>query len=422
MQYSKTIIEKNIPEEEPEDQTEHKFRSYCCPSCSNLPEILYYNKLTDEIKIKCKTHGENTLRLREYLEQMANFVNTSEIKKSNKCTNHNENFMYYCKDCDLNLCEKCLELPEHENHVKYEIKSTIPDDKRELLLLNNEIKSNLDEKRRLKDRLRALEDKITFYDALINAYKSNSPNFLLNINIKHILYGENLNIEQIKNTEKNKFDDFINENFMKATEGLNQISLVDKKAGNNLLELLFKGIEDHTVFQILKLSNKIQDQSGIISLKNIKYLNLRGNDISDLNFLLNKEFPSLEIFSLNNNALSNIEDLKSISFPKLKELYLSKNKINDIDILGELELPELNILWLSDNNIINIDVLENVKFPKLLKLNLSKNKIKDISVLAHKKAKFPQLYELYLYDNEFDTNKFSEIMNYLFNKLNQFYY
>ena len=112
--------------------------------------------------------------------------------------------MYYCKDCDLNLCEKCLELPEHENHVKYEIKSTIPDDKRELLLLNNEIKSNLDEKRRLKDRLRALEDKITFYDALINAYKSNSPNFLLNINIKHILYGENLNIEQIKNTEKNK--------------------------------------------------------------------------------------------------------------------------------------------------------------------------------------------------------------------------
>jgi Leucine-rich repeat (LRR) protein len=422
MQYSKTIIEKNIPEEEPEDQTEHKFRSYCCPSCSNLPEILYYNKLTDEIKIKCKTHGENTLRLREYLEQMANFVNTSEIKKSNKCTNHNENFMYYCKDCDLNLCERCLELPEHENHVKYEIKSTIPDDKRELLLLNNEIKSNLDEKRRLKDRLRALEDKITFYDALINAYKSNSPNFLLNINIKHILYGENLNIEQIKNTEKNKFDDFINENFMKATEGLNQISLVDKKAGNNLLELLFKGIEDHTVFQILKLSNKIQDQSGIISLKNIKYLNLRGNDISDLNFLLNKEFPSLEIFSLNNNALSNIEDLKSISFPKLKELYLSKNKINDIDILGELELPELNILWLSDNNIINIDVLENVKFPKLLKLNLSKNKIKDISVLAHKKAKFPQLYELYLNDNEFDTNKFSEIMNYLFNKLNQFYY
>lgn len=403
MQYSKTIIEKNIPEEEPEDQTEHKFRSYCCPSCSNLPEILYYNKLTDEIKIKCKTHGENTLRLREYLEQMANFVNTSEIKKSNKCTNHNENFMYYCKDCDLNLCEKCLELPEHENHVKYEIKSTIPDDKRELLLLNNEIKSNLDEKRRLKDRLRALEDKITFYDALINAYKSNSPNFLLNINIKHILYGENLNIEQIKNTEKNKFDDFINENFMKATEGLNQISLVDKKAGNNLLELLFKGIEDHTVFQILKLSNKIQDQSGIISLKNIKYLNLRGNDISDLNFLLNKEFPSLEIFSLNNNALSNIEDLKSISFPKLKELYLSKNKISDITVFQNVKFPNLEYLSLKENNIKNVDALSTADFSNIKGIYLNNNKISDITLLSN--IKLGKSGRIIICDNPIDEKK-----------------
>ena len=420
---SKTISEKKLSSLIDQDEIkDHKYTTYCCPECSNLPEILNYDKEKEELKLKCKTHGEITIGLHEYLEKMVNFEKTSEIKKSNKCSNHNGIFMYYCKDCDLNICEQCLEMPEHEKHVKYEINSTVPDDKRELLILNNEIKSDLDEKRRLKDKLTALEDKITFYDTLINAYKSNSPNFLLNINIKHILYGENLKIEQIKNTEKYQFDDFINENFLKATEGLNQINLVNKKAGNKFLEDLFKGIEDNTIFQILKLSNKIQDQSGIISFKNIKYLNLRGNNISELNFLLKKQFPSLEIFSLNDNSIENIDDLKSISFPKLRELYLSKNKISKIDILSELELPELNILWLSDNNIINIEVLEKVNFPKLLKLNLSKNKIKDISVLAKKKAKFPQLFELYLNDNEFDTNKFSEIMNYLFKKINQFYY
>ena len=416
-----SIMEED-QEEIKDDIKNQKFNSYCCPQCSNLPEILYYNKEKSELKFKCKTHGENIISLHEYLENMSNFEKCSEIKKSNKCTEHNEKFMYYCKDCDLNICEKCLELPEHEKHVKYEIKSTIPDDNRELIKLNNEIKSDIEEKRRLMNKITALEDKITFYKTLINSYKNNSPNFLLNINIKHILYGENLNIEQIKNIEKYKFDDFVNENFLKATEGLNQINLVNKKAGSAFLEDLFKGIEDNTIFQILKVSNKIQDQSEIISFQNIKYLNLRGNNISDLYFLLDKEFPALEIFSLNDNDLSDINDLKSISFPKLKELYLSKNKISKIDILSELNLPELNILWLSDNNIINIEILEKVNFPKLLKLNLSKNKIKDISVLARKKAKFPQLYELYLNDNEFDTTKFSEIMNYLFKKVNQFYY
>lgn len=428
---SKTIMEKNLSslieegeeqEKGKDNQIELKFNSYCCPECPKLPEILSYNKDKDELKLKCKTHGEINISLHEYLEKMANFEKGSEIKKNNKCIKHNEQFMYYCKDCDLNICEQCLDLPEHESHVKYEIKSTIPDDKRELIKLNNDIKSEIEEKRRLNNKLTEIEDKITFYNTLINAYKSNSPNFLLNINIKHIIYGEKLDIEQIKNTEKIKFDDFVNENFLKATEGLNQINLVNKKAGSNILEELFKGIEDNTIFQILKVSNKIQDQSEIISFQNIKYLNLRGNNISDLNFLINKEFPALEILSLNDNSLSNISDLKSISFTKLKELYLSKNKISRIEILSELDLPELNILWLSDNNIANIDILEKVNFTKLLKLNLSKNKIKDISVLARKRAKFPQLFELYLNDNEFDTTKFSEIMNYLFKRVNQFYY
>lgn len=38
----------------------HKYDSYCCPYCSNLPEILNFNEGNGTIKFKCKKHGEKT--------------------------------------------------------------------------------------------------------------------------------------------------------------------------------------------------------------------------------------------------------------------------------------------------------------------------------------------------------------------------
>ena len=87
-----------------------------------------------------------------------------------------------------------------------------------------------------------------------------------------------------------------------------------------------------------------------------------------------------------------------------------------------MKTPKLRMLWLSKNNITSIEVLAKVQFPELLKLNLGKNKISDIKVFTQHKAKFPQLYELYLNDNQFELKDFNKIIELLFLKVKQFYY
>jgi len=407
----------------------HKYDSYTCPYCSALPEILNFSEINNTIKFKCKKHGENTLLIQDYLEKMINWVSISELKSKNKCPSHNEIFAFYCKYCEENICQKCLkESSKHENHIKYNIASLNPNNN-ELFLLKEKISIWLEKKDELNHQIKNLNDKITFYDALINSYERQSSNYLLNINLKHLVFGEKLNQDLIKNaefikfnTEKSLFEDFIKGNFLEATEGLNKFNLIEKKISDKYINDIMKGIEDNTIFRILKFSGKIKSAKEMIELKNIKILNLRGNQISNINFLGQKNFPNLEILSLNNNEINSIDTFKNVNIPNIKEIYLSKNNISNIDILKELNITKLKILWLSHNKINSIEVLDKVKFPQLIKLGLNKNKINDIQVFAKKRAKFPQLFELYLHDNEFDTRAFFEIIKTLYKRLREFYY
>ena len=432
MKQSKTILEtpKNKKGTYSLDTLSHKYDSYCCPFCTSLPEILCYNQGRGTVKLKCKKHGENTLEIEDYMEKMSKFEKNSEFKIKNKCAVHNENFAYYCQTCQENYCKKCLNESnnKHEKHITYNLRSLLPN-KQEKLYIENIMEMLLQKKDELEKMMKILEHKITFYDTILHTCEIHNPNYLLNINIKHLVYGEKLNFDEITNhkisyeySHKEIFEEFIQNNFIKATEGLNQLNLADKNTENDLLEGIFKSIEDNTVYNILKSKETIKGPNQMLNLKNIKILNLRGNKLTSLNFLSDKTFPVLEILSLNNNEINSINTLKNVSFPLLKELYLSKNKIDNIDVLAEIKTPKLNILWLANNNIVSIDILEKVYFPQLLKLSLSKNNIKNISVFTRKKAKFPQLYELYLNDNEFEYKQFNKIIDNLFLKIKQFYY
>ena len=406
----------------------HKFDTYTCPFCSTLPEILYFNEGNNTIKIKCKKHGENILETQDYLEKMSNWQRTSEIELKNKCNIHNLQFSYYCKNCEENICQKCLKnINIHDNHIKYEIDSLRPNNT-EISLIYERINIFLQKKDELIRTIKILDDKITFYDTLIYTYERQNPNYLLYINLKHLLHGEKLNFESIKNIEfsyeqskKEIFDDFVKNNFIDATLGLNKLNLKEKYMGNELLEDLVKGIDNNSVFRTLKFGGKIQGPKEVIVLKNIKYLILRSNQLSSLNFIMGKDFPFLEVLSLNDNELVSIDELKTVSFPSLRELYLSKNKIMNIDILSSLNIRNLEVLWLSHNNITSINVLEKVYFPQLIKLGLNKNKIKNINVFGKNKTKFPQLLELYLNDNEINKESFSEIIMHLYKTIEEFY-
>ena len=411
------------------DNSQHKSDSYCCPYCTNLPEILSFNEGNNTIKFNCKKHGEKSLDIQDYLKKMKNYLSNSELNTKSRCSIHHENFSFFCFICKENICQKCLK--NHENHIKYSIESLRPNDN-ELLLIKNKIDIYLQEKIQLTKKLKILEDKITFFDSVINSLEKQKPNYYLNINIKHLLYGEKINLDEIvKNfkqklgileseTKKQEFKDFIKNKFLEATKGKDKLLLQDKNLGDSLITDLIKGLQDSTIFKILKLSGKNLNPKEIIGIKDIKILNLRGNKISKIDFLLNKDFISLEILSLNDNEIESIDNLKKISLPFLKELYLSKNKINSIDALSDFKSKKLQILWLSDNNISSIDSLGKANFPQLMKLGLNKNKIKDINIF--KKVKFPQLFELYLNDNEFDVDDFYEVIEKLSSKIQEFYY
>lgn len=346
----------------------------------------------------------------------------------------NDSYIYYCLTCGESLCQKCLKEFEknHENHTKYNIESLRPNNNEILLIIKNKIGIYLQIKNEYLKKIKNLDDKINFYDTLINSLEKQRPNYLLNINIKHLLYGEKINLDEIVKdfkiktgqseveSKKEIFDDFVKNNFLKATKGLKQLTIIDQNLGDELINELFKGIEKTNIFKKLKFGGKISGPKEVIEIKNIKLLNLRGNKLSNINFMTGKDFSVLEILSLNNNEISSLDIFKNMNCPLLKELYLSKNKINSIDVLSEFKTKKLEILWLSENNISSIEVLEKVEYPQLRKLGLNKNKIQNINVF--KKAKFPQLFELYLNENEFEVNDFYELIEKLSNKIKEFYY
>ena len=430
MKSSKTIKESKKPDSNLTlDTIDHKYTSYNCPLCTSLPEILCFNQGVGTVKLKCKKHGENTLEIEDYMEKMSEWESTSELNLKNKCSKHGEAYENFCETCQENICNNCKS--EHDKHHVYHIASLNPDDK-EILYIRNLMEVLFQQKMELMKKIKNLENKITFYDTLLYAYKSNSPNYYLNINLKHLIYGENLNVEEIKNTEfankeekKEIYKDFIKNNFLEATKGLNQLNFVNANKGNQLVDQLFKDlkdIENLSIFNILKAGGKIQDRKEVIELKNVKYMNFRGNNLSSTSFLNENSFPNLEILSLSENEIISIDNFKKVSFPELKELYLAKNRIENIDVLSEIKTPKLRILWLANNKISSIDVFNKVNFQLLLKLCLSYNNISDISVFSSKKVKFPQLYELYLNDNPFEMKSASKIIEELFLKIKQFYY
>ena len=320
MKSTKTMIEPKKRTSLSLETFYHKYDTYCCPSCSLLPEILYFSESNGKIKLKCKKHGENFLDIQEYLEKMIKWEKTSEIKFKNKCPKHKEQYSFYCIECGENICNLCLNDLKHQEHSKYEIDSLRPNNY-EIFLLKNKIEMYLEKKEELLMKIKSLEEKITFYDVLIHSFESQSPNFLLNLNLKHLLYGENLNLNEIKNTKnikseskKDRFDNFVKKNLLKSTEGLDKLVLINKNIDNELIEELVKGIdENNTIFQILRFDKQIQSPNDLIKLKNIKYIKLRGNKISSLNFLSGKDFPFLEVLSFNDNELNSIDDLKYIN-------------------------------------------------------------------------------------------------------------
>lgn len=108
-----------------------------------------------------------------------------------------------------------------------------------------------------------------------------------------------------------------------------------------------------------------------VDMEKIKKLGLSNKGISDISFL--KYFPNLEELKLDNNKISDLKPLESLT--KLKKLSIQNNGLTDISSIGKIK--SLEDLYISDNKITKISPLIDIAKGNLIKIIANKNRIND---------------------------------------------
>ena len=147
--------------------------------------------------------------------------------------------------------------------------------------------------------------------------------------------------------------------------------------------------DKNTKDSLLNFSELLIDK-GYYSLNGVSIINLRDSIIS---------FNKAEIFFY----LLDIHNLKDfINFNSQKELYLSDSKLNDVKFLGGyFPLTELRILKICNKpNIRNLCELKNAKFVNLEELYLSNDDLENLSNIEMEKYPFENLKILDLSNNK----------------------
>ena len=248
--------------------------------------------------------------------------------------------------------------------------------------------------------------------------KGNKGSFMNNVIKELIQYYKDKKNKIEEKEEKKSIKHFKKKYFTKLEKDYTAIELSNKKIGNEELKILSK-IEFKELNYLYLFINNISD---IQPLENARFdklekLDISNNNISDISVLNKVNFVNLKELNLGNNNIKDINALQNVNFSKLEKLILAHNKIEKIDVLSQTDFEKLKELNLNNNRIIDINVLKNVKFPNLKKLNLEGNLIEDIDVLEN--VDFKELIELNLFKNNIsDINIFKKCKFFKLQKLN----
>ena len=173
------------------------------------------------------------------------------------------------------------------------------------------------------------------------------------------------------------------------------------------------------------------------TLSDLKTIILRGNQITNFNFLDKLVSKNLDYISLENNPINNCveyidNNLKSLKIKNI-EVKLEKDQIDshlisfdydgnyslyfdylidkdkNLEILQQINLKNITKLNLSKIELHKIDFLINESLINLKEINLSENIIEDISILTEESVYFKELKFLNLKDNP--IRKGLEVLN-----------
>ena len=452
-------------------------KSFCSYKCEIMRQIFKIDFVNEKIYIKCDSHNsKEEMPINVYINN--NLLNNCSKCFCNICNyKFNDNFIKYCIDCKILLCNKCyvkhLMVKENKNKHHYIINKKEMNNKCFIHLGEKNQYYCLDCKKNLCIKCTMNIDHIIYRhhiisfiniipkkfeldyinnnkninkspllsklnDILINEYNENCRNYYY---IKKMFNYINIIKKQyekifpefslIKFNRKYRISLSINDKEIKSNHSRKTIddfwfNLFSQINFSQLKYLNFSGNRITDIYPLINLNlselenlilfyNYIKDINifSLINLINLKKLDLSSNEISNIDVMENMNCYNLQKLLLSTNNINNILVLSKVHFENLKELHLSNNKIQNIDVLDKVFFPQINYLDLSNNNIENINILKKTFFPSLECLNLSKNKINDISVLTM--VKYTQLSVIYLYLNK--ISDISPIINMHFPKL-----
>ena len=375
--------------------------NYCCTECDLIPKILDIDYSTGDIEFECKVHKVKKMSLKKYLLEMSKNIyfnkkcsfcekiqnedpdsifdyclfckkiicpnckkkhNHLQILKlndlDNKCSKHHDKlYEYFCFKCNENYCGECKEHDEHgENASSHDF---MPSTEIDTLKKCNEL---------FKKEMKILPYLIKINDLLITSQSKYSFNYFHNTNLrvasnsflKTDLFLNEINEykEKLK-LNKTMFSSFVHpiSQAKKFIQNVQKDIEEQKKLLQEFNELYKTSLDGNEIK--IELNNKNIGDSGFQLLSKIKFqkcekYKLRGNNISNLQPLVNLANKKIRKIDLSFNTINDLTPLKDVNcdLEGVKELYVNDNEIEDISVFGMKDLfPQLKILNICNNRI-----------------------------------------------------------------------
>ena len=301
-------------------------------------KLIKNNELNDLLSKMLKINLNERISWDDYLNH--SFFKTEKFEFNNLpqfdfyCKYHNKNkVIYYCKNCEYNFCENCLNEHNSKNHfvIPFSKIGLINEEKSKIKNLLKKLEKNFNYFNKIKSEIHSLFDKMKLIKENMFIYENDMKNNYKKYYID-VLYIMN---ERIK-IEKNKIniiDLSINNNeIINSTNKTNEINnlknndnsdTINKSNDNNILNNNKEPKDDGKNKDINK-SNKNNSISNINELNNCNNLNNTNN-----NSLKNNDSKE------NNNCQNNILKININS---------NNNKINENNITNENETLNQNEL------------------------------------------------------------------------------
>ena len=289
--------------------------------CNLIPEIIGAYSDIGRIVLKCSNGHINELDVEEYLKIMDSKENIAP--QNNDSGDIEQSELFDSRDI---IMEKCKSL---SNTIRAH-------------------KKVLNDQEKYPDNYSHNQNVINLAESIMeenNGYvlDPNNPNYNITYKIDDIIKEK---IEDNKEEENGALIE-LKEKYFINTEKFHE---------EEELRLRLKGLNDEKKFRWLK--DEGFELISKIRFKNLIEINLANNQITDLTPLDNMLLPYLEIINFSNNLIENIRPIANIVSNDLSEIYLQKNKIKDLAPFLNSNFPSLEIFRVDDNK----DAIENQNF------------------------------------------------------------